>query len=111
VASTNTVLALYSAAGLLEFGGVSCAALDLRAKARAANEFATWGQVRSSETVRDLMRDQAAAARGQATSKQVQGLSRPLLAALRGPWLLVSAFLLLGGIVLGAVANALSVTR
>ena len=100
MASTNTILALYSAAGLLELGGVAVTAIDLRAKAGELRRF-VGPKSSTDEQVEDGIQ-----------WGQMSRLVAAIRAALDSGWRLPAAALLLAlGIVLGTIANALSATR
>lgn len=109
MASTSTLLTIYSAAGLCETAGIAVTIIDIRAKASAARKF--MGPQPPAEDIRTRKRDSAAAARGVLTFGHLKRLGDPIQAALTGPWLAVAAGLLLAGIVLGTIGNALSATR
>lgn len=104
----DTVAALYVAAGILEAAGVITTAVDLRAKARAAREFMQ--PTPPAADPRQIMVEQANAARGSISYSQLERIGLPLLAALDGRTLRVAAVLLLAGIAVGTAANILSVT-
>jgi hypothetical protein len=108
MASIHTVLALYSAAGLLELAGVSVTAIDVRAKARVWRKYLR-PEVATDVTV--VVQQQAAAAAGVVSYDQLSRIGLPLAAALKGRTLAIAATLLMLGVVLGTIANALSATR
>jgi len=105
----DTVLAIYSVAGLLELGGVSVTAIDVWRKSKALREFRRPAP-RPGHPV-EAMRQNTAAAEGLATLGQLSRVGLPIGAALSGRTLAVAAALLMAGVILGTIGNALSATR
>jgi hypothetical protein len=108
MASIDTVLTLYGAAGALEASGVTMTMIDLRAKAKIADDVE--GPAPPSTSQEAIVRD-AAAAHGVATYGQAQLATLALVRSLRSRRLIIAALLLIAGIVVGTVANGLSATR
>lgn len=90
MASTTTLLTLYAISGACETAGVVLTVVDVRAKSKAARDFFGTG---SSRTF---------------TYGHMERIDQPIMAALTGPWLAIAAALILIGIIVGTVANALS---
>jgi hypothetical protein len=89
--ASDLVLGMYSLGGALELGGVIVTALDIRAKTNAWRE---WSQKGRSD--------------GKMSYGQSATINKPAQAGLSGRWLFAGVAMLILGIIVGTVANALS---